>query len=115
MVIGKRILAIDTEDGPVSVEIRLYQPEPYDTVWHARYDIDWPEGTVKSHCVGNDGIAALHGAIEKIGTELYMSRYHHERTLWWYKSWEGYGFPLPKGARDLLIGHDQQFYGLDGQ
>jgi len=68
---------------------------------------------VKSHVVGKDTIAALHGAIEKIGTELYMSRYHHDRIMWWIKPWTGYGFPLPKGTRDLLIGHDQEFYGLD--
>jgi hypothetical protein len=113
MLAGARTLTIDTSSGPVPVEIRLYLPEPYDTMFHARYEIDWPEGMVKSHGVGNDAIAALHGAIEKIGTELYLSKPHHDRTLWWLKPWLGYGFPLPKGARDLLIGHDQEFYGLD--
>ncbi|SEQ24523.1 hypothetical protein SAMN05428969_2377 [Devosia sp. YR412] len=113
MLAGTRTLTIDSKKGPIPVEVRLYLAEPYDTVWHARYEIDWPEGTVKSHSVGNDMIAALHGAIEKIVTELYMSRYHHERNLWWVKPWNGYGFPMPKGARDLLIGHDQEFFGLD--
>ena len=27
--------------------------------------------------------------------------------------WEGYNFPLPKNGRDLLIGDDQRFFGLD--
>jgi len=113
MLAGTRTLSIDLGNGPVPVEVRIYLPEPYDAFWHARYEIDWPEGTVKSHAVGNDTIAALHAAIEKVGAELYMSKYHHERTLEWIKPWVGYGFPLPKGARDLLIGHDQEFYGLD--
>ena len=115
MLAGVRTLTINSSGGPLPVEIRLYLPEPYDFLWDARYEIDWPERKVKSHCVGNDSIAALHGAIEKIGTELYMSRYHHDRSLEWIKPWVGYGFPLPKGARDLLIGHDQEFYGLDKQ
>lgn len=113
MIAGVRKMTVMTDAGERTVEIRMYLPEPAGPAWDCRYEIDWPEGTISSFAGGNDAIAALHAAIEKIGMELYMSRYHHERRMWWLKPWEGYGFPLPKGARDLLIGHDQQFYGLD--
>jgi hypothetical protein len=113
MIVGTRTLTVATDAGEQPVAIRIFLPEPAGSSWDCRYEIDWPEGTIKSFAGGNDAIAALHAATEKIGMELYMSRYHHERTMWWIKPWVGYGFPMPKGARDLLVGHDQQFYGLD--
>lgn len=114
MIAGKRTLTVVTSAGERAVEVRMFIPEPVGSAWHCRYEIDWPEGNVSSFTAGNDAIASMHGTIEKIGMELYMSRYHHERRMWWIKEWIGYGFPLPKGARDLLIGHDQEFYGDAG-
>lgn len=113
MIIASRTVTVihDGQDKPV--EIRLLLPELTQGAWGCRYEIDWPEGRVSSFCGGNDAIAALHGAIEKIGMELYMSRYHHDRTMSWLEPWVSYGFPLPKGARDELIGDDQRFYGVD--
>lgn len=49
--------------------------------------------------------------MQKIGMDLYMSRYHHEQKMWWIRPWVGYGFPMPKDARDLMIGDDARFYG----
>lgn len=72
-----------------------------------------PEGRVRSRAQGNDMVEAIHLALQKIGTELYMSRHHHDGTLSWKAGWTGYNFPLPKNGRDLLIGHDQRFFGLD--
>lgn len=118
MLIGTRTLFVDTPQGTKPVPVRLFLPEQLSgkgdrhyEKWDCRYEIEWPEGTIKSHAQGNDALHALHLAELKIGTELYMSRYHHERKMRWIDLWEGYGFPLPKGARDLLIGHDKQFYG----
>jgi len=111
MLIGTRTLFVDTPQGTRSVPVRLFTPEQVRDKWDCRYEIDWPEGTIRSHAQGNDALHALHLAELKLGTELYMSRYHHERTMHWLEPWEGYGFPLPRGARDLLIGHDRQFYG----
>lgn len=111
MIVGTRTLTVKTSGGERPVEVRLYSPEQVGTKWDCRYEIDWPEGVAKSHAQGNDALHALHLAMQKIGTDLYMSRYHHERTMWWMKPWVGYGFPMPKDARDLLIGDDAKFYG----
>lgn len=111
MLVGSRKLTVDTPNGTKEVAVRLFVPERIDHKWDCRYEIDWPEGMVKSHAQGNDALHALHLAELKIGTELYMSRYHHERKMRWIERWEGYGFPLPKGVRDQLIGHDKEFYG----
>ena len=112
MIVGTRTLTVVTDAGSEApVEVRVFAPEPLDAKWDCRYEIDWPEGTWKSHTLGNDALHALHLAQQKIGTDLYMSRYHHERKMWWLKPWVGYGFPMPKGARDLLIGDDAKYYG----
>lgn len=112
MSIGTRTLFVETPAGPKEVQIRVFAPEHIgENRWDCRYEIDWPEGLVKSHMHGNDALHALNFVLMKIGTELYMSRYHHEGRMWWLKPWVGYGFPLPKGARDLLIGDDKRFYG----
>lgn len=50
--------------------------------------------------------------MQKIGITLYMSRYHAERRLSWNADWDGYGFPVPKNGRDLLVGQDAEFYGV---
>ena len=113
MVIGTRTLTVRHSGEEHSVPISLFLPEQVGQSWDCRYEIGWPDRPVKSSAGGNDAIAAIFAAIEKIGMELHMSRFHHERTMFWMQPWEGYGFPLPKGARDELIGDDQRFYGLD--
>lgn len=112
MLLGTRILFVETPNGTREVPVRLFNPEPTPQgLWDCRYEIGWPEGEIRSHMQGKDELHVVHLAMEKIGSELYLSRYHHERKMWWNKPWVGYGFPLPKGARDLLIGHDQEYYG----
>ncbi|MGV8853554.1 MAG: DUF6968 family protein [Devosia sp.] len=113
MIIATRTMHIRSDSGDISVAIRLFLPVPSGSGWDCPYEIDWPEGTVKSRAGGNDMIEAIHLALHKLGTEMYMSRYHHEGRLAWMPSWTGYNFPLPKNGRDLLIGDDQTFFGLD--
>ena len=114
MLITKRVLSVEHMGQIHTVDISLLLPEQLaENAWNCRYEIGWPNSPVKSFAGGNDAIAAIFAAIEKIGMEIYMSRYHHERTMSWLKPWIGYGFPLPKGARDELIGDDQRFFGLD--
>ena len=60
MIIGTRTLFVDTPEGEKPVPIRLYLPEPEEPKWICRYEIDWPEGTVKSRAQGNDMIEAIH-------------------------------------------------------
>ena len=112
MLLGTRVLFVDTPEGTREVPVRLFSPEQESNgLWNCRYEIDWPEGKDASLMLGQDALHALHLAQMKIGSDLYMSRYHHDRKMWWNKPWVGYGFPLGKGARDLLIGHDQEYYG----
>lgn len=113
MIIAKRTMYIADRSGQLSVEIRLFQPQADDHVFICRYEIDWPEGQVSSQAQGNDMVEALHLALQKLGTEMYLSRYHHEGTLSWMPGWTGYNLPIPKNGRDLLVGDDQRFYGLD--
>jgi hypothetical protein len=111
MLIGTRTLTVETNEGTKSVDVRMHLPEPSGTIWLCRYDIGWPEGKVESSAAGNDALHAVLMAMQKISQDLYMSRYHHERKMSWGKGWVGYGFPMPKNGRDLLIGHDKEFYG----
>ena len=113
MIIATRTMFIDTAAGARPVEIRLYQPEEAKPKWICRYEIDWPEGKIGSQAQGNDMIEAIHYALQKLGTEMYLSHYHHERKLRWLPGWVGYNFPVPKNGRDLLIGDDQTYFGLD--
>lgn len=117
MIIATRTLRVQTKAGAEkAVEVRLYAPEPRNAGWDCRYEIDWPEDgwpaqTTKGHAQGNDAIHALQLAMQKLGLELHMTSYHRERTMRWMEGWIGYGFALPKDARDLLIGDDAKYYG----
>lgn len=113
MIIARRTMHVRSVNGDVPVEIRLFLPEAADHLYLCRYQIDWPDGTIESRAQGGDMIEAIHLALQKLGTEMYMSRHHHEGTLYWMADWVGYNFPLPKNGRDLLIGDDQRFHGLD--
>lgn len=113
MIIATRTMHIAASSGDFEAEIRLYQPEADEHLFVCRYEIDWPEGTIASKAQGNDMIEAIHLALQKLGTEMYMSRYHHEGRLTWMPGWIGYNFPVPINGRDLLIGDDQRFFGLD--
>tara|TARA_R100000365_G_C2739530_1_gene68328 strand:+ start:740 stop:1087 length:348 start_codon:yes stop_codon:yes gene_type:complete len=113
MIIAARTMHITAGSGEVDAEVRLFQPETDEHLFICRYEIDWPEGTLRSQAQGNDMIEALHLALQKLGTEMYLSRYHHDGTLHWMSGWVGYNFPIPKNGRDLLIGDDQRFFGLD--
>jgi hypothetical protein len=111
MLIGSRTLTVETKDGPRSFAVRLFKPELSGTLYRCRYEIDWPEGRVESWAAGNDELHAIQLAMQKVAQDLYMSRPHHEGTMSWLKPWVGYGFPMPKNGRDLLVGHDKEFYG----
>jgi hypothetical protein len=43
--------------------------------------------------------------------ELYVSPYHLSGDLRWEKTGDGYGFPVPKNGRDMLVGADKSFAG----
>ncbi|MEE7493981.1 DUF6968 family protein [Methylobacterium oryzae] len=111
MVIGARVLTIRDPDGDVPVPVRLCAPEYADGHWICRYTIDWPEQPRDSCGAGADALQALHLAMQKIGFDLYASAAHKAGILMWEKRGDGYGFPIPKNGRDLLVGADKTFEG----
>jgi len=112
-MIGTRTLHVTTATGRHDVTVELATPRQTAEGWTCEFTIGWPDNPVSSRAVGNDGLEAALLAQQKIGVMIYMSRYHAEGRLSWRKDCSGYGFPVPKNGRDLLIGDDQRFYGLD--
>lgn len=111
MLIAERILTAQLPDGAKQVPISIYAPRFADGMNICEYVIEWPEGERRSFGAGVDMVQALHSALLKIGIDLYFSAYHKSGILSWEKPGEGYGFPVPKNARDLLAGYDKVFDG----
>lgn len=107
MLIASRTLYIRTGTATEKgIDVRLFQPERDGNSWRCRYEIDWPRGTRKSFGQGVDGAQAIIIAMQKIGAELYTSTYHNAGHLRFEKHGSGYGFPVPKPMRDMLVGDD---------
>jgi hypothetical protein len=111
MVIATRVLTLRGEGGDTDVPIRIFAPEPDDRCWRCRYEVEWPDETFKSQAYGEDAVQAIELAFQKIGVELYVSEEHKSGRLGWGEPGNGYGFPVAKSIRDLLVGHDKKFYG----
>lgn len=109
MPIATRILKLETEAGPVDVPVTIEAPQPDDRSWRCAYTIGWPEQPWELAAYGVDAVQALDLAMRKIATELYMSQYHQAGTLRWERPGGGYGFPILKVSRDLLVGDDKEF------
>lgn len=112
MLIGTRVLTLRTEAGEVPVPVTIHGPEEgTDGGWLCRYEIGWPDELRVSVAGGVDALQAVHLTMQKIAIELYTSDEHREGRLSWSGQGGGYGFPMPKGGRDLLVGFDKQFDG----
>ncbi len=111
MPIATRILTVQYEAGSIAIAIRVFRPETDGTDRTCRYEIDWPEGLRASAVCGLDSVQALHLALQKLGADLYGSRYHAAGRLSWGPLGSGYGFPVPKNGRDFLIGDDKRYEG----
>ena len=110
-MVGTRTLVAATAEGPKLVEVALTTPQPDGARWVCRYTIGWPEGPQEREVRGPDGLAAVHSALTMIGLDINSSAYHLEGRLKWMDPWVGYGFPVPKEARDMLTGQDRELYG----
>jgi len=110
MIVAGRLLELQSAHGNVSVEIRIFMPQPDREHWSCAYEIDWPEGTRKFAAHGLDSMQALILALNMIGSEIYTSDYHKSGKLSSGESWQGYGFPVPNNMRDLLIGDDKKYH-----
>ncbi len=111
MLLGTRVLHVKRRVGTVEVPVSLFVPVEDELGWKCRYNIGWP-GKIRSSAVwGIDALQAIHLAMQKIASDLYASRYHKQGRLSWPGQGAGYGFPITRNGRDLLVGHDKEFDG----
>jgi hypothetical protein len=110
MIIAERILKYAAAGGTIAqVPIRLFAPETNGKDWSCRYTIGWPDGLYNGTGHGIDQFQAVILTLQRIGTDIYFSDYHKTGQLYFEKLGSGYGFPVPKNARDLLVGDDKRF------
>ena len=107
MIVAERILHIRSNSAPgIPVHVRLFSPVSRGKDWSCSYEIEWPLKLRAMKAHGVDASQALILALHMIGSELYSSKYHAERTLIWLEAGKGYGFPVASLMRDALIGDD---------
>jgi hypothetical protein len=109
MVIATRVLTARTAQGDVDIPIRIFAPEKAEIDWSCRFDIGWPEEMLTRAAFGVDPVQSLFIAMQMIGAQIYASSYHEKGLLKWQGSERGYGFPVPNGIRDMLVGDDRTF------
>lgn len=101
-----RILKLRKGPDPQDVPVRIFWPINDKHAWDCRWEIVWPDRLRSNSGRGVDAIQALGHALQMIGTEIYCSEEHRSGHLVWTEGWSGYGFPVPAGIRDLLVGDD---------
>jgi hypothetical protein len=112
MKIAERLLRIRRAQGEIEVPVRVFAPQRDEAnSWSCRYEIGWPDAPRTRSIGGFDSVQALFLALQAIGAELYTSEHHELGRLIWEKEGDGYGFPVPRTIRDLLIGDDTIFGG----
>lgn len=112
MIIANRELIYAAENGiTISVPVCLFAPEHNGQDWSCRYTIGWPNGIEAYTIHGIDQMQAIILCLQGIGASLYLSDYHKTGRLYFEKPGSGYGFPVPKNARNLLVGDDKRFDG----
>ncbi|WP_332688322.1 DUF6968 family protein [Devosia sp.] len=107
MTMITRILTVKLQAGDADVPIIISTPTQGDRCWECSFSIGWPEGESISVVRGYDGVQALYLTMQRIAVELYGSAYHASCALRWGKLGEGYGFPMPKGGYEDLVGEDR--------
>lgn len=111
--IATRLLRVIVDGRATDVPVRLYAPvEEGPRIWYAWTEIDWPDGLHGIRAYGVDAMQALILALNMIGIHLYTSGYHEDGVLSWAAPGDGrgYGFPVPSGIRDLLVGDDAKYF-----
>ncbi|WP_157085371.1 DUF6968 family protein [Methylobacterium sp. Leaf99] len=111
MIIASRMLKFQNKGSELDVKIDIHMPEPNESDWICRYDIQWPDSTQSNFAKGSDSIQALHLGLQRICLDLYMSEYHATGNLFWSAPGGGYGFPITRNGRSFLIGDDKTFEG----
>jgi hypothetical protein len=107
MVIAARILTLRQDSRDIEIPIRIFAPVKDGASWSCKFDVGWPEETWAMAAGGADSIQALQIAMQLIGAQIYASDHHAAGKLMWLEPGRGYGFPVPSGIRDLLVGNDR--------
>jgi hypothetical protein len=105
----QRILRLRDGAGFAEVVVGIFWPEQRENSWFSDWAIRWPDRERKGSAGGSDAIQALLGALKIVGAELNSSAEHQARRLSWADDWSGYGFPVPNGMRDALMGDDAKY------
>jgi hypothetical protein len=112
MIIAERALEYVTPDGMVvHIPVKLHAPMGSEKHWRCDFTIGWPSGIETGAGYGVDQMQAIILTLQMIGARLYFSDYHKTGRLYFERRGSGYGFPVPKNARDMLIGDDRTFEG----
>jgi hypothetical protein len=110
MTIASRVLTLRGATTDTEIAVRVFTPEQQESTWSCRYEIDWPHGQWGHAAVGFDAMQALILALQMTGAAIYTSDYHKSGSLSWGDPGRGYGFPVPHGVRDMLVGDDARFF-----
>ena len=102
---------VDEHDALHIIPVTLFTPEAGSLNGSCRFDIEWPDGLESQTIYGLDEMQALMLAMQNIGFRVYMSDYHKTGRLYFDEPGKGYGFPMHKTCRDMLIGDDARFEG----
>lgn len=111
MLILKHTIDLMMDGGLNKVEVRLFKPERSQKSWTCKYEIFLPEGRHAMVAHGVAAVQALSIALQMIGAELYTSDYHRNNQLRYSSKEGGYGFPVPRNLRDMLVGEDAAAFG----
>lgn len=109
MMIATRVLRLRQAANDIEIPIRIFAPEREAVDWSCRFEVDWPDGTLTMAAMGIDAVQALELALKMIGAQIYASDHHASGKLVWLEPGKGYGFPVTKGIRDLLVGDDKRY------
>ena len=110
MIIARRLLTLREENKEIPVAIEIRAPERCSNIeWRCYFTIDWPGERAERWGTGIDAVQSLLFAMQMIGAELYASESHKQGRLFWETPGTGYGFPVTRNIRDLLVGDDKKF------
>ncbi len=111
MIMLQRSLTYGSPAEDMEVRIQVHAPVQGEKDWSCAYEIAWPDGPRRGYGYGVDATQAMLLALQAIGTDIYTSDYQRSGRLRWEREGRGYGFPVPRTIRDLLIGDDAQTFG----
>ena len=107
MLIATRVLKLRQPPRNIDLPVRIFAPQRQAVDWTCHFEIDWPDGVVAMDAGGIDSVQALELALKMIGALIYASDHHASGNLVWEAPGKGYGFPVSRNIRDLLVGDDR--------